>query len=327
MQSVLQFTAQQFGRAIVMPNLFEPITSTSRAEVYREAIMEAIGDLKIKSKFEPLMTLYLTDDTDIKDLREGYKKGTLFGCKLYPANSTTNSSRGVTNISNILPVVEEMQSIGMPLLIHGEVTDPDVDIFDKEAVFIENVLVGLVKDFPSLKIVLEHITTSEAAEFVKSQNGKLGATITPHHLIIDRNAIFDGGIRPHNYCLPIAKRKENREKLREVATSGKSCFFGGTDSAPHTITMKETSCGCAGIFSAMNALELYLQVFEEEGAINNFEKFMSINGSQFYGLETNSETINLVKQTNQIPEMLEISDGSCVHPFLAGEKLNWKAEV
>ena len=327
MQSVLQFTAQQFGRAIVMPNLFDPITSTSKAEVYRREIIEALGDLKIKSNFEPLMTLYLTDDTDIKDLREGYKNGALFGCKLYPANSTTNSSKGVTNISNILPVVEEMQSIGMPLLIHGEVTDPDVDIFDKEAVFIENVLVGLVKDFPSLKIVLEHITTSEAVEFVKSQNGKLGATITPHHLIIDRNAIFDGGIRPHNYCLPIAKRKENREKLREAATSGESCFFGGTDSAPHTITMKETSCGCAGIFSAMSALELYLQVFEEEGAINNFEKFMSINGCQFYGLETNSETIDLVKQTNKIPEMLEISDGSRVHPFLAGEKLNWKAEV
>jgi dihydroorotase len=312
--AVAPYTARQFARAIVMPNRAPPVTSVEAAGAYRERIMAATG-----AGFEPLMTCYLTDDAAPDELARGHAEGVWVAAKLYPANATTNSAHGVTDIRTIYPALEAMQRIGMPLLLHGEVTDPDVDIFDREAVFIERTLIGLVRDFPALKIVFEHITTAEAASFVAESGPLIGATITPQHLHINRNAIFAGGINPHAYCLPVAKREHHRLAVRAAAVSGSPKFFLGTDSAPHTVERKEASCGCAGIFNAPFALESYLAVFEEEGAIDRFEAFASENGPRFYGLPLNEGTVTLEWVEVLVPE--RIGD---VVPFHAGEVLRWR---
>jgi dihydroorotase len=275
------------------------------------------------SGFTPLMTLYLTDDADSAEIERGHLKGVITAAKLYPAHATTNSAHGVTDLRNIYPALETMQRIGMPLLVHGEVTDPEVDIFDREAVFIERRLTRLVADFPALKIVLEHITTADAADYVAAAGPLVAATITPQHLQINRNAMFAGGIRPHFYCLPVAKRERHREAVRRAATSGSPKFFLGTDSAPHVIERKETGCGCAGIFNAPHALESYLQVFEEDGALDRFEAFASENGARFYGLELNAGTITLEKSAVRVPDSIPAA-GSGVIPFHAGETLRWR---
>ena len=270
---VAAFTARQFGRAIVMPNLVPPVTSAAAASAYRDRIVESTGP-----GFTPLMTCYLTDDVDPDELARGHEQGVWVAAKLYPANATTNSAFGVTDLRNVHAALERMQDIGMVLCIHGEVTDRDVDVFDREAVFIERHLEPLMRAFPELRIVLEHITTADAAEFVEGAGPNLAATVTPHHLVINRNAMFDGGIRPHAYCLPVAKREKHREAVRKAATSGSAKFFLGTDSAPHDRHAKESACGCAGIFNASFALETYAQVFDEEGALDRLEAFASENG-------------------------------------------------
>jgi dihydroorotase len=314
LRAVAPFTARQFARAIVMPNLTPPVTSVAAADAYRQRIADAAGP-----GFTPLMTCYLTDQADADEIARGFDRGVWVACKLYPANATTNSAHGVTDIRNIMPALERMQAIGMPLLIHGEVTDPDVDIFDREAVFIERVLAGLVRDLPELKIVLEHITTAEAAAFVAEAPATVAATITPQHLIINRNALFAGGLRPHAYCLPVAKRERHRIAVRAAATSGSPKFFLGTDSAPHPRDAKESGCGCAGIFNAPFALETYVQVFEEEGALDRFEAFASENGPRFYGLPLNEGRVTLEKAACAVPEAL----GELV-PFKAGDQLGWR---
>jgi dihydroorotase len=317
--SVANYTARQFGRAIVMPNLNPPITTIAAAKAYRERILAA---LEPSLEFEPLMTCYLTDSLDAGEVERGFVEGVFTACKLYPAHATTNSAHGVTDVRNIQPVLETMQRIGMPLLIHGEVTDRHVDIFDREAVFIERTLAKLIADFPALKIVFEHITTAEAAAFVEAGGPNLAATITPHHLIINRNAIFQGGVRPHLYCLPIAKRETHRLALRRAATSGSAKFFLGTDSAPHTLGAKESACGCAGIFNAPFALESYATVFEEEGALDRLEAFASENGPRFYGLPVNDSVVTLERRPNRVPDKLELKEGDLI-PFHAGETLAW----
>ena len=314
LRTVAPFTARQFGRAIVMPNLVPPITTAAAAEAYRERIVAAAGP-----GFTPLMTCYLTDETSPDELQSGFEGKVWVAAKLYPAGATTNSASGVTDIRNIFPALERMQQIGMVLCIHGEVTDPDVDIFDREAVFIERVLAPLVRDFPALKIVLEHITTAEAADFVRGAPGTVAATVTPQHLHINRNALFAGGLRPHAYCLPVAKRERHRIAVRKAATSGSPKYFLGTDSAPHARSAKESGCGCAGIFNAPFALESYAQVFDEEGALDNFEAFASLSGPRFYGLPVNEETVTLERAETQVPESI----GDLV-PFHAGQTLGWR---
>jgi dihydroorotase len=314
LQAVVPYTARQFGRAIVMPNLDPPVTSVEAAEAYRQRIAA------VASKgFEPLMTCYLTDEADPDEIARGHQIGAWVAAKLYPANATTNSARGVSDIRNIRPTVERMQAIGMPLLIHGEVTDPDVDVFDREAVFIDRILEPLIRDFPQLKIVLEHVTTKEAADFVAAAGPNLAATITPHHLIINRNALFAGGLRPHAYCLPVAKRELHRQAIRKAATSGSPKFFLGTDSAPHARGAKESSCGCAGIFNAPSALESYAQVFDDEGALDRLEGFASEHGPRFYGLPLNAGTVTLERGETLVPDEL-----AGVVPFRAGERLTWR---
>jgi dihydroorotase len=273
--------------------------------------------------FTPLMTIYLTDDADPQEIAEGFASGIFTAAKLYPANATTNSAHGVIDIANIMAVLEKMQDIGMPLLIHGEVTDADIDIFDREAVFIENILSGLADDLPALKIVLEHITTAGAVEFVDAAGPNVAATITPHHLHINRNAIFEGGIRPHAYCLPIAKRERHRLALRKAATSGSPKYFLGTDSAPHEIDAKESACGCAGIFNAPFALESYAAVFDEEDALDRLEGFASEHGARFYGLPLNEGTISLERAAISVAEEISVGSASIV-PFHAGQQLDWK---
>ena len=312
--AVAPYTARQFARAIVMPNLDPPVTSVEAAEAYRQRIIGAAGD-----GFTPLMTCYVTDHVDPDEIRRGHEERVWVAAKLYPANATTNSARGVTDVRNIHPALERMQAIRMPLLVHGEVTDPDVDIFDREAVFIERVLEPLTRDFPDLKIVLEHITTAEAADFVRNAGPNLAATVTPHHLVINRNALFAGGLRPHAYCLPIAKRERHREAVRKAATSGSPKFFLGTDSAPHSRGAKESSCGCAGIFNAPFALESYAAVFDEADALDHFEGFASEHGPRFYGLSLNEGTITLERGESPVP-----SEIGGVVPFQAGETLLWK---
>lgn len=324
LEAVLPHTSRQFGRAIIMPNLAEPVTTAEQAAAYRRHILQALPDDAVSSGFLPLMTCYLTDDADADAMAEAYADGVFAAAKLYPAHATTNSAHGVTDVSKIHPVLEKMQETGMPLLIHGEVNDPSVDIFDRELVFIKKVLRPLLMMFPGLRVVLEHITTKQAVEFVRAMDGKVGATITAHHLMINRNAIFQGGIRPHYYCLPIAKREEHRLALRDAATSGEGCFFLGTDTAPHPIGDKETDCGCAGIFTALSAVELYAQVFDEENALDKLESFASLNGPAFYGLEPNERTITLSRQDWTVPDALHIGDGRSIRPFKAGEVLNWK---
>jgi dihydroorotase len=297
-----------------MPNLAPPITTAAAASAYRDRIVEAAGP-----GFLPLMTCYLTDSISADEVENGHANAVWVAAKLYPAGATTNSASGVTDIANIYPVLERMERIGMVLCVHGEVTDPDVDVFDREAVFIDRVLKGIVRDFPALKIVFEHITTAEAAAFVEGSGESVAATVTPQHLIINRNALFAGGLRPHAYCLPVAKREQHRIAVRKAATSGSRKFFLGTDSAPHSREAKESSCGCAGIFNAPYALESYLQVFEEEGAIDKFESFASLNGPNFYGLPINEETVTLEKVEQDVPD--QIRD---LVPFLAGETLPWR---
>lgn len=319
LKAVAVHTARQFGRAIVMPNLTPPVTMIAAAEAYRHRIMAAVP---AGLDFTPLMTCYLTDDADPVEIARGYEEGAFAACKLYPANATTNSAHGVTDIRKLTAVLETMQRIGMPLLIHGEVTDGDVDIFDREAVFIERTLAPLVRDYPALKVVLEHITTSDAVEFVEASGPQVAATITPQHMIINRNAILVGGIRPHNYCLPIAKRETHRVAVRKAGVSGSAKFFLGTDSAPHEIGRKESACGCAGIFNAPFAIESYAQVFEEEGALDRLEAFASLNGPAFYGLTVNDSTITLEKRPVTVPETLGEGETQVV-PFHAGEQLRW----
>lgn len=314
LRAVAPFTARQFARAIVMPNLAPPVTSAEAADAYRARIRAAAGP-----DFTPLMTCYLTDGADPDEVARGHGEGVWVAAKLYPAHATTNSAHGVTDIRAIFPALERMQAIGMPLLVHGEVTDADVDIFDREAVFIERVLIGLMRDMPALKIVFEHITTLEAAAFVHASGPNLAATITPQHLIVNRNAIFAGGLNPHAYCLPVAKREQHRLAVRKAATSGSPKFFLGTDSAPHDRSAKESACGCAGIFNAPFALESYATVFDEDGALDRFEAFACENGPRFYGLPLNDGTITLERAEQAVPASI----GELV-PFHAGETLGWR---
>ncbi|MFM9852554.1 MAG: dihydroorotase [Sphingomonadaceae bacterium] len=316
LRAVVGYTAAQFARAIVMPNLSPPVTSAAAAAAYRDRIIAATPE---GSAFTPLMTAYLTDDSDADDLADGFAHGIFTAAKLYPAHATTGAAHGVTNVALLTPVLERMQKIGMSLLIHGEVTDHDVDIFDREAVFIERTLTGLVRDFPALKIVFEHITTADAVAFVDASPATMAATITPQHLHINRNAMFAGGIRPHAYCLPVAKREGHRLALRRAATSGSPKYFLGTDSAPHAVNAKESACGCAGIFNAPFALESYAAVFDEEGALNRLEGFASEHGPLFYGLPLNESSVTLVRDSQSVPE--RVND---IVPFHAGETLGWR---
>jgi len=317
---VAPYTARQFARAIVMPNLAPPIISVACAEAYRTRIMAA---LPTGADFTPLMTCYLIDRAEPAELVRGYESGAWVAAKLYPAHATTNSAYGVTDIATLRPALEAMQRIGMPLLVHGEVTDPEIDIFDREAVFIERVLAGLVRDFPALKIVFEHITTAEAVAFVEASGPNVAATVTPQHLLLNRNAIFAGGIRPHAYCLPVAKRERHRLAVRRAATSGSPKFFLGTDSAPHAVEKKEAACGCAGVFNAPFALESYAGVFEAEGALDRFEGFASEHGPRFYGLPLNEGTVTLERTETIVPDGLEAA-GTRIVPFQAGETITWR---
>ncbi|OYX08145.1 MAG: dihydroorotase, partial [Sphingomonadales bacterium 32-68-7] len=308
LQAVAPFTARQFARAIVMPNLVPPVTTAAAARAYRERIIAAAPG------FTPLMTCYLTDAADPDDLAQGFADGVFTAAKLYPAGATTNSANGVTDLSRIYPVLERMQDIGMVLCVHGEVTDPDVDVFDREAVFIDRVLGPLLRDLPGLRVVFEHATTEQAVAFVEAAGDTVAATITPQHLHLNRNAMLVGGIRPHAYCLPVAKREQHRLALRRAATSGSPKFFLGTDSAPHTRETKEAACGCAGIFNAPYALESYLAVFEAEGALDRFEGFASEHGARFYGLPLNDGTVTLERVPTDVPAQI-----GAVVPFHAGE--------
>lgn len=314
------YTARQFARAIVMPNLVPPVTTVAAAAAYRKRILDALPEGR---SFTPLMTAYLTDEIDPQEIATGFQENVFTACKLYPAGATTNSESGVTDVRKIWPALERMQAIGMPLLVHGEVVSPDIDIFDREAVFLDKVLTPVLADFPELKVVLEHITTENSIDFVKAAGSNLGATITAHHLRIDRNAMFDGGFRPHAYCLPVAKRRRHREALRKIATSGNPKFFLGTDTAPHRKHDKESACGCAGIFSAPIALESYAQTFDEEGAINRLEAFASEFGPRFYGLPLNEGRITLRREAQDVPDLIQ--DGAiAVVPFHAGERMTWR---
>ena len=322
MADVVGLSARQFARAIIMPNLKPPVVTTEQALAYRERILAALPE---DSDFQPLMTLYLTDRTTPDEIERAKASGVVVACKLYPAGATTNSESGVTDIPRLKPVLEAMRAAGMPLLVHGEVTDEAIDIFDREPVFIERVLRPLIDLVPGLKVVLEHVTTAEAVNFVRSGPETLAATITPHHLLYNRNAILAGGIRPHFYCLPVLKRERHRLALVEAATSGHPRFFLGTDSAPHAIGTKECSCGCAGIFSAHAALELYAEVFDRAGALDRLEGFASLHGPDFYGLPRNPERIRLVRRLWKVPEHYAFGDSHVV-PLSAGETLGWSIE-
>ncbi|HAT39827.1 dihydroorotase [Polynucleobacter necessarius] len=324
MKDVLADTARQFARAIIMPNLKPPVTTVGLAKAYKARIQANLNALGI-SAFTPLMILYLTDTTSVDEVRKAKDAG-IAGFKLYPAGATTNSDAGVSDLKHCHAVLEEMQSVGMPLLVHGEVTSPEIDIFDREAVFIDSVLEPLRQHFPELKVVFEHLTTKQAAHYVRDAiiGGKntIAATITPQHLLMNRNAIFSGGIRPHNYCLPVLKREEHRVALLEAATSGNPRFFLGTDSAPHAKGAKETACGCAGCYSAFNALGLYAEAFESQGKFDKLEGFASFFGPDFYSLPRNTQKITLVKQAQNIPAELPLGDATIV-PLRAGETIAW----
>ena len=320
MRSVLADTTRCFARAIVMPNLKPPVRTTQEALDYRERILEALPS---GSTFEPLMTLYLTDDTSPEEIARAKLSGRVHGVKLYPAGATTHSDSGVTRISRCFSALEKMQQVGLPLLIHGEVTDPAVDVFDREKAFLEEVLGPLVERFSDLKVVLEHITTRDAAHYVEVTGPNVAATITPHHLLMNRNALFMGGVRPHHYCLPILKREEHREALVEAATSGNPKFFLGTDSAPHAKHTKETDCGCAGMYNAHAAIELYAAAFEEAHALDKLEDFASRFGARFYGLPENRETITLVRESWTVPKVMRFGAHELV-PLRAGEDVPWK---
>ncbi len=325
LEGVLPSTSAHFARAIIMPNLVPPVVTTKDAAAYRKRIMAALPE---GHDFTPLMTLYLTEATDPDDVARGFASGEVTAVKLYPAGATTNSQSGVTDIAKVENVLERMAEIGMPLCVHGEVTDPDVDIFDREAVFIERVLAPLRERLPELRIVMEHVTTKDGVDFVKAQDENVGATITVHHLIINRNAIFKGGIRPHYYCLPIAKREAHRQALRRAATSGDQRFFLGTDSAPHADPFKESACGCAGIFTAPNALACLAHVFEEEQALDRLEAFASRNGPGFYRLPVNESQVTLRRQADplEFPETIETGAGpvTVFDPMFA---IHWNVEA
>ena len=320
MHAVLPDTARQFARAIVMPNLRPPITTTEQAQTYRARILAA---LPMGSHFEPLMTLYLTDNTTAQEIRSAKQSGIVHAVKYYPAGATTNSDSGVTDIRKTYPALEEMQHCGMPLLMHGEVTDTSVDMFDREAVFIARVLQPLLHDLPDLRVVFEHISTIDAAQFVKNAPENVAATITAHHLLYNRNAMLSGGIHPHYYCLPVLKRETHREALLSAATSGNKKFFLGTDSAPHAQHTKESACGCAGIYTAHTAIELYAEVFEQVGALDKLEGFASFYGADFYRLPRNAQSITLRKQEWQVPATVGFGEHQLV-PLRAGEMVKWK---
>ncbi|MFZ1568572.1 MAG: dihydroorotase [Thiolinea sp.] len=306
LEKVLPYTATHFGRAIVMPNLQPPVVRTADALAYRASILAALPS---NSNFQPLMTLYMTETTEAADVKAGFESGAVTAVKLYPAGATTNSAAGVKDLEKIYPVLEVMQDIGMPFLVHGEVVDPKVDIFDREAVFIETKLIPLRARFPNLKIVFEHLTTKDGVDYVLSCDSHTAATLTPHHLVINRNAMLVGGIKPHYYCLPVAKRESHRLALRAAATSGDARFFLGTDSAPHPIHAKETACGCAGIFNVANALSITAQAFEQDQALDKFESFVSLNGPAFYGLPVNTERLVLERhaEPQALPANLKLS--------------------
>ncbi|MGS1117246.1 dihydroorotase [Castellaniella sp. UC4442_H9] len=323
--SVVADSARQFGRAIIMPNLKPPVTTTSAAEAYRTRILDALEQAGVPAgAFDPLMTLYLTDRTPPDEIRRAHDSGFIHGVKLYPAGATTNSDSGVTDLlGNCRPTLEAMQEVGMPLLMHGEVTDPQVDVFDREAVFIERVMRPLRRDFPALKVVFEHLTTADGVAYVREASGPVAATLTAHHLLYNRNALFRGGLRPHYYCLPILKRERHRQALLEAATSGDPRFFLGTDSAPHPRDAKEQDCGCAGCYTAFHAMALYATAFDMQGRLDRLEAFASLNGPRFYGLAPNSGTITLERCETAIPHSLAMA-GTEVVPLAAGETLGWR---
>jgi len=320
MQSVVGHTAAQFGRAIVMPNLKPPVTTTDAALAYRQRILDALPD---GSRFEPLMTLYLTDNTSSEEIHKAHASGQIHAVKYYPAGATTNSDSGVTDINKPRAALEALQDVGMPLLVHGEVTDPDVDIFDREAVFIDTLLRPLIERMPTLRVVLEHITTQQGIEFVEQGPDTVAGTLTAHHLLMNRNAIFHGGIRPHNYCLPILKRELHRQALVNAATSGNPKFFLGTDSAPHAQDVKESACGCAGLYTAHAAIELYAEAFEQANALDKLEGFASEFGPRFYGLPENQDNIVLERTEWQIPDYYPLGNQRVI-PMRAGEQVKWK---
>lgn len=320
LKTVVPYTSETYGRAIVMPNLAPPVTTVDAAIAYRQRILAAVP---AGHDFTPLMTCYLTDSLDPNEVERGFKEGVFTAAKLYPANATTNSSHGVTSIDAIMPVLERMQALGMPLLVHGEVTHAEIDIFDREARFIETVMEPLRQRLPELKVVFEHITTKDAADYVREGNERLAATITPQHLMFNRNHMLVGGVRPHLYCLPILKRNVHQQALRELVASGFERAFLGTDSAPHTRLRKESSCGCAGCFNAPTALASYATVFEEMDALQHLEAFCSLNGPRFYGLPVNEGYVELVREEEQVPESIALSDDTLI-PFLAGERVNWR---
>jgi dihydroorotase len=322
MQSVLPDTARQFARAIVMPNLRPPVTNTVQAVQYRQRILAA---LPAGMTFEPLMTLYLTDITSADEIRKAKQSGVVHAVKLYPAGATTNSDAGVTDLRKTYAALEEMQRSGIPLLVHGELTSPEIDIFDREAVFIERVMQPLLKDLPELRVVFEHITTKDAAQFVAGAPDTIAATLTPQHLLYNRNAMLVGGIRPHFYCLPILKRETHREALVKAATGGSKKFFLGTDSAPHAQHTKENACGCAGCYSAHTAIELYAEAFEAAGALEKLEAFASFHGADYYGLPRNTQQVTLSKEEWQVPASVGFGEHRLV-PLRAGEKMGWKLE-
>jgi len=320
--SVLPHTAHQFARAIIMPNLKPPVTTTEQASAYRDRILAA---LPAGVKFEPLMVLYLTDNTPPEEIRKAKASGFVKAVKLYPAGATTNSDAGVTDLRNCYKTLEVLQEVGMPFLVHGEVTDPAIDIFDREAVFIDRVMTPLRKDMPELKVVFEHITTKDAADYVLASEGPTAATITAHHLLYNRNEIFKGGIRPHYYCLPVLKRETHRQALVAAAISGSDKFFLGTDSAPHAKGLKEHACGCAGCYTALHALELYAQAFDQAGALDKLEAFASFNGPAFYNLPRNEGKVTLRRENWIIPAELPMGDATVV-PLNGGETINWKMD-
>jgi len=320
LKAVLPDTARQFARAIVMPNLRPPVTTTALAIEYRERILNA---LPVGANFEPLMTLYLTDNTTAEEIERAKASGIVHGVKLYPAGATTNSDSGVTNLGHCVKALEAMEKVGMPLLAHAEVTDSDVDVFDRERVFIERNMIPLLKKFPNLKVVFEHITTQDAADFVTQASSNVAATVTAHHLLMNRNDMFKGGIQPHHYCLPILKREEHRVALVKAATSGNPKFFLGTDSAPHAKHAKEAACGCAGMYTAHTAIELYAEAFELAGALDKLEGFASFYGADFYGLPRNTEQITLVRESWKVPASLPY-EGDVLVPLRADQMLNWK---
>ena len=319
MASVLPHTARQFARAIVMPNLKPPVTTAAQALAYRDRILAALPP---GMAFEPLMTLYLTDNTAPEEILRARESGLIHAVKLYPAGATTNSDAGVTNLRKCYRALEAMQQVGMPLLVHGEVTDPETDIFDREAVFIDRVMTPLRSDMPELNVVFEHITTQDAAQYVQEVGKHTAATITAHHLLYNRNEIFKGGIRPHYYCLPVLKRETHRKALVQAAISGSGKFFLGTDSAPHARNTKEHACGCAGCYTALHAMELYAQAFDQANALDKLEGFASLHGPDFYGLPRNQGTITLVRQSWTLPSELPMGESTVV-PLNAGETMAW----